>query len=212
MNPSAQSHCKWKVHEIKAHLDEENNRGHYIPFIAITETWLEPHIQDAQINIPDYILSRSDRKKRRGGGVLLYSHGKVPVTDCCMYDDGICEGLFCQFQTEKICIAVVYRPPGAEAVSFSKVMKFVERCIWDLNDDSYQLCLTGDFNFSCINWESGYIDSGSNDRLSAQNFKMFLSRFLMNQYVNLPTRLDNILDLFSTNNPFLVTFVSTLFA
>ena len=44
---------------------------------------------------------------------------------------------------------------------------------------------------------------------SADEFLNFLSSLMMNQYVHLPTRGENILDLFFTDNPFMVTHVST---
>ena len=50
--------------------------------IMLTETWLRDHL-DAEINIPDYTIFRSDRcrpKKRRGrnsGGVAIYLRNDV---------------------------------------------------------------------------------------------------------------------------------------
>ena len=53
------------------------------------------HIWDAQVNIQGYVVSRSDRDKRRGEGALLYSHESIPVSD--IFDDGIFQGLICRF-------------------------------------------------------------------------------------------------------------------
>lgn len=73
MNPSASSHCRYKIQEIEALVGDEVCSGNLVPFIAITETWLENHVADAQISLMNYNISRCDRKGR-GGGVLLYSH------------------------------------------------------------------------------------------------------------------------------------------
>ena len=40
--------------------------------IGVTETWLHPDINDAEIQIPGYSLFRFDREASRGGGVALH--------------------------------------------------------------------------------------------------------------------------------------------
>ena len=74
--------------EISALFQEEKSKDHSLPFIALTETWLQ---------IPGYSVSRSDRDARIGGVVLLYSHVNIPVSECETFDNGACEGLFCRF-------------------------------------------------------------------------------------------------------------------
>ena len=53
INPSARSNCRWKIHKLKEELEHASGKV-TIPFVALTETWLQPHIDDAQISIPDY--------------------------------------------------------------------------------------------------------------------------------------------------------------
>ena len=107
LNPSAGSTCRWKVSELRNHITTENNRDHFIPFIAVTETWLNSSIRDAQIHIPGYISSRSDRNGR-GGGVLLYSHESFSLSDVNRFEDGVCEVVFCRFNSNKLAVAVIY--------------------------------------------------------------------------------------------------------
>ena len=78
MNPSATSTCKYKHKELEALVSDS---CHDVPvqFIAVTETWLQDHIEDAQLNIECFNISRCDRGDRGGGGVLLYSHNKYPI-------------------------------------------------------------------------------------------------------------------------------------
>ena len=71
INPSANSSCRWKVPEISSIVQEEVSKKHALPFIALTETWLKSYITDAQLHVPGYLVSRSDRDSRVGGGVLL---------------------------------------------------------------------------------------------------------------------------------------------
>ena len=67
--------------EISAYIQEEKRKNHSLPFIALTETWLKSYMSDAQLHIPGYTVSRSDRGSRVGGGVLLYSHVNIPVSE-----------------------------------------------------------------------------------------------------------------------------------
>ena len=98
MNPSASSTSTHKMQELKA-LIKEKNKELFVPFFAITETWLRPHISDAQVHISGYDLVRSDRRKRKGGGVLLYVSNHFPISDFDVYDDGTCQALSCLLTT-----------------------------------------------------------------------------------------------------------------
>ena len=187
-------------------VEEERGQNKNTAFLALTETWLDNHISDAQLHIEHYNISRSDRQGRIGGGVLLYSHESVPITETRSYDDSICEGIFCKFQTLNVCFILVYRPPEACPSSFSGIISFISTCVSSVGD-SCQVCLLGDFNFPFIDWTSGSVASGSGLQMqnSAKQFLELLSKLFLSQYVSVPTRGSNILDLFITNNPFLVT-------
>ena len=210
LNPSASSDCRWKVPEIVSHIETEKRKNHSLPFLAITESWLKSYISDAQLHIPGYVVSRSDRAKRIGGGVLLYSHVNLPISKEEKYDDGICQALFCQFETAKMCFAVIYRPPDAPGSSFSDALQFLTSNIQVLDDDSYQLCITGDFNLSHYNWTTGAVAPGAtaNESSCTELLLQFMTDHLMNQYVLCPTRKKSTLDLFITNDDRLVMNVS----
>ena len=199
------------MHDLMSHIENERKQNHAIPFIALTETWLKSYIADAQVNIPGYVTSRCDRNRRVGGGVLLYSHDDIPLSSCEVFDDSVCQALFAVFHTVKMCVAIVYRPPNASHTSFLNVMKFLRSNIAELDDDSYKFCISGDFNFPLIDWQSLSVSSGgSSDTADSANCLLsFMSDNLMNQYVSVPTRGSNTLDLFITNDDNLVTNVSS---
>ncbi len=188
MNPSASSDTKWKIENLRSLVTEELSKSHCLPFIAVTETWLKYYIKDAQVNIPNYVVSRCDRNKRIGGGVLLYSHENVPVTSCATYDDGICQVLFCCFETIAKTVTVCYRPPNAPSSSFQKAMTFIESQLSEINNDSYKHCITGDFNFPLINWDAGLISPGGtlDEKTIADILLKFISDNLMNQFIHYP--------------------------
>ena len=80
MNPSASSSCRYKVEELESLVDECESNGQLVGFLALTETWLDSYVSDAQINIRNYIVSRCDRHGR-GGGVCLYVHKIYAIID-----------------------------------------------------------------------------------------------------------------------------------
>ena len=207
MNPSASSCCSYKIKELEALVDDNKSSNQITAFIAITESWLDPHIADAQIHIDGYLVFRCDRDGR-GGGVCLYVHESLAVSNVQKYDYGRCQCLIIQVLTINTCVIVVYRPPDADTQSFNAIMRFIKDYINDMNESS-QIVLTGDVNFPSIDWSQSSVTSsqGRNIQASATQFLGLLSENLLTQYVNEPTRKSNILDIFCTNNPFLVQSV-----
>ena len=205
MNPSASSPCRYKINELRALVEENKDRGKMVAFLAITESWLESYMLNAQIDIPGYALSRCDREGR-SGGVCLYTHENFVISDEFRYDDGICQVLVTVMPLNKLCNVVVYRPPDADCTSFNNALTFISEIIEENTDHTYQLCITGDLNLPCVCWKLSSIQNGwpSPMRNSAEIFLKLLSSNMMNQYVEDPTRGQNILDIFCTNNPFLV--------
>ena len=63
--------------------------------------------------------------------------------------------------------------------------------------------MCGDFNFPHIDWNLGEVLGGVSTN-SARNLINFSNSSMFSQYVQGPTRGNNILDLFFTNNPFMV--------
>ena len=194
------------------YLEEERLKGHLYPFVAITETWLKSYHREAQLQIPGYSVSRSDRGKRTGGGVLLYSLDSIPTTSTESHDDGVCQVLFSTFSSAKFCVAVVYRPPDASFESFCNATSFLNRCMEQFKDSDYDIFVAGDFNFPQINWQTMSVSTSGGSpesNKSAEELLNFMSANLMNQHVDVPTRGTNILDLLLSNNDRLVSHVTT---
>ena len=80
-----------------------------------------------------------------------------------------------------------------------------------ISDESYDFCFTGDFNLPAIDWERHTIFLGGtlDVQQSATLLLNFMSDHFLSQYVLLPTRGSNILDLFFTNNDRLVANVDS---
>ena len=56
MNPSAYSNSRWKVKNLSTIIEEKQEKNCFVPFIALTETWLTSNIKDAQVHIPSILL------------------------------------------------------------------------------------------------------------------------------------------------------------
>ena len=196
MNPSATSQCQYKYRELETLVDEKNLPP--VKFIGVTETWLQPHISDAQINIENFNVARADRLGRAGGGAALYMHKSIPILTTAAYSDGMCECIFVRPAITNLRIFVIYRPPNSIHSSFNKLIQFVENCINEHSDDSSQILITGDLNFPYIDWETEELSSGVTveQQQSALVFLKLLRSLLLTQCVLEPTRGNNILDLF----------------
>ena len=207
LTPSAYSRSKYKLPSlIEEHITSNT------PWIAVTESWLKPHIADAQVNIPNYQILRQDRTKRERGGVLLYVHDSLPTSNVQTFDDSVCSGICCQIKSLNTILITVYRPPSAPDSSFSKIVNFITRYISENNsDDQSDIFLTGDFNFPEIHWP--VCDPPSTQSKPCQSANKLLNLMeenFMNQLVNKPTRGNNILDLFITNNVNIISHIDSV--
>jgi len=135
MCPDARSTCNHLRAELESLITDS---GEEVPvkFVAVTETWLWADHTDAQVNISGFNVSRSDRRSRGGGGVLLYSHENYPISEVEKYDDSFCQCLFAKFDSLKMAVFVVYRPPNTDRESFRGCLAFVRDCIEGRLDDS----------------------------------------------------------------------------
>ena len=207
MNPSATSQCQYKYKELEALAHEENVPP--VKFIAVTETWLQSHITDAQINIENFNVARADRLDRTGGGAALYLHKSIPILTSAAYSDGMCECIFVKPAITNLRIFVIYRPPNSNHNSFQKLAEFIKNCIDEHSNDSSQIIITGDLNFPFIDWETEEIYSGASieHKQSALCFIKLLKSSLLTQCVLEPTRGNNILDLFCVRDDHMVKSV-----
>ena len=98
-------------------------------------------------------------------------------------------------------LITLYRPPTSKPVDFRKILLI-------LNDESRKcgqtlptVVLTGDLNFPTANWEQSTVGACTKDtREQAELLLEFFDEHFMEQFVDKPTRVNNILDLFATNN------------
>ena len=111
IDPSINSCSRWKIpYIIENHIENETTDEKFIPAISVCESWLKPHISDAQIQIPHYQIVRADRKQRKRGGALLFIHEDLPISCEATYDEFYCQAAICTIQTSKSIIALSTDP------------------------------------------------------------------------------------------------------
>jgi hypothetical protein len=86
------------------------------------ETWLKSYITDAQIEIKNYLVYRSDRPDRVGGGCPLYIHDKPVVTETDSHEDRSNNMVMCYVKSCHTIFAAAYRPPGADTPGVTKLL------------------------------------------------------------------------------------------
>ena len=62
-----------------------------IMFICLCETFLHEGILDSEVQIPGFIIVRSDRVSRPGGGVCLYLRKNLIYKICLKYSNSVCD-------------------------------------------------------------------------------------------------------------------------
>ena len=165
-----------------------------------TETWLREEILNSELNLNEYDIHRRDRKDRQGGGVFLCV--KKSLNSTLVYTGKHSETIFVKIHVRgkpPVILACAYRAPDLP-VEQCKILcdeiseiksKFKNSLFW----------LAGDFNIPDIDWNTHQI---SNDRKYSESIsQLFIDLaydFGLHQTVKHPTRGDNILDLFFTNN------------
>jgi hypothetical protein len=172
--------------------------------VLITESWCKPD------SIPDSLLSfngsyavyRVDREGATiGGGVVALV--KLDINHFCVESVNFSE--YCQLlvlelpcATEAPLVCLLYRSPSCSVESFAECLQF-------LSGYNQKVCiLAGDLNLPDINWFSSTIERGK----QTPSNKLFLDFAVSSgfeQYVDKPTRKDNILDLVLCNKSGLVT-------
>ena len=139
INPSAKSACSWKVPYLE-NIVRQKTQTAPLPFIALTETWLKPYVQDAQISLEDYFIHRCDRSTRVGGGALLYTHRDLHITKTETFDKDSCQLVMCSSETSKLIVCVLYRPPTAPVADFKACLESVHE--FSTGKDNYDICLS----------------------------------------------------------------------
>lgn len=173
--------------------------------VAFTESHLNHNIKDAEVTIAGYTSFRTDRTNTIKGGVITYIKDELaPYTEVnlssCVSNT---EAQVLHIKRLDLIFITIYRPPAC--TDFKTTLENIRIALDKIPPPSPTIIITGDFNFPIINWTTDTINSGTSaDKSQAQLFLTFIEDYCLTQIIHSPTRLNNILDLFLTNNEHII--------
>ena len=176
-----------------------------------TETWLTPDVTNNEIIPPDlsYIIYRKDRCDGYGGIMIAIAQSLAPSE--ILLPSISCETLWIQFKAfndHQYLVGAFYRPNAAACTPLEELdmslyilqEKFKNATIW----------LAGDFNAPGIRWSDITLSENVNCSFAHNCLIDIVHDHGLHQLVTSPTRGNNILDLFLTNDPSTVMNIKIL--
>ena len=207
---------KNKVSYLRDLAKESNS-----PFFVVTETWPSESILDAEIDIQNYLLYRSDRANGRShGGSCIYVRSNLTSHMILSHSIGTCYSLVIKIKNFETLVICIYRPLDTNLEQFKETLETVQETIDEVsnNDSRCKFVLQfGDYNFPFVKWPSGTINENnmknkdkSDAKKQAELFLDYCQENFLVQYCLTPTRGKNILDLILTNNLSLIKNYTTI--
>ena len=166
--------------------------------IGITESWIHTSTRDfeGEFELPGYKMFKKDRLDKEGGGVLLYVREYLNPVDCRLETEHELLGVVLTKLEKKLYIYLAYRPPHQSAEKDDNLYSNLSAIIGN------KLCIvTGDFNCS-VDWGAGTTDAEGKRLLD------FANEEYLTQWVDKPTRGNNILDLVFTSEDNMISNLS----
>ncbi|XP_011632002.1 uncharacterized protein LOC105423786 [Pogonomyrmex barbatus] len=186
---------KTKLNSLIAHKDEIQ---HQImkkinpAFLALSETRLTEDIEDSEVNVSGYNMTRCNAENRNTGGVVLYVRNDIiyeTVSVQKLESNCWCVAVEVKDKLYKGVIMVIYHLPSASHGDF---MRFFEDIVEELIIKG-ECMVIGDFNIDLMT-----------DSFYAKKVQTAMLSLGMKQYVNEPTRItkdiQTIIDLIFANS------------
>ncbi len=180
--------------------------------VAAVETWLKDDIADGEIGLPnkfskDFAIYRKDRKGRGGGVLIAVRKDLMSTVQVDLDTDG--EILWVKVDIhgcKSLYVCCFYHPHTNDQLSMEAFQTSLSRISGRSNA---HLWICGDFNMPDIDWKSNSVKDGSSHLATQENFLNIIGDHSLEQLVMAPTRGENTLELFLTNNSSVVNRVDT---
>ncbi|XP_076438589.1 uncharacterized protein LOC143277598 [Babylonia areolata] len=173
------------------------------------ETWLRPDILSSELFPPNYDVYRWEREDSYDG--VLVATKNTLITHQLPSDpsaEAVLVSVHTQIKNSKLIIGSVYRTPSATSEEYTTATnRVIEQAC---HSQRSVVWLGGDFNLPDIDWKTSNIISHQNPKTMNQAYINKLQDTGLLQINHSPTRGENILDLFITNRPSLVSRCTTL--
>lgn len=199
--------CKNKVPQIENLITSSK------PDIIIgNETWLNKNILSSEIFPSDIFedVFRRDRTGKEGGGVLIAIRKGIICQE--IYKSENVEMIAGQInitENKSLIIVSAYRPPSKTDRDYmAQMIKEITELKLKYKNDTFWL--SGDFNLPDIKWPEQIITSTMYPKEINEMFIDMLNTLGIDQLVDFSTRKDNLLDLFCTNQPTLISKIKPI--
>ena len=180
-----------KVDLFKAMVASEN-----LDIIGITETWIQEETRDfvGEYEIAGYKLFKKDRKSKIGGGVMLYVRDHLNPIECKIETTHEVIGININSLGRKMTVILVYRPPHQPQTNDEELYRQLGQEI----NNKLSLVM-GDLN-AAANWDT----MTSTSHQEGNRLLEFVNNEFLYQWVDKPTRGNNILDIVLTSEDNLI--------
>ena len=176
------------------------------------ETWLTSNHHSAEYFPPTYHVYRKDRKDGYGGVLLavkstLISH-QLPVNND---SEAVIVSIKTTKPSEPLIAVSLYRTPSCNAKERLDQMKSIVTTLDSIKTEGV-IWIGGDLNLKDIDWQIMKVKQGKR-QYSEEFYDIFLDKVSdmgLSQMNLTPTRGNNILDIFLTNRPCLVSRCTTI--
>jgi len=138
----------WNVRSIMNKRDEIEHfiLTNNIDILAISETWLNDYITNAELRIPNYSIVRQDRN-RDGGGVMFYCRDSLrSIRVDFTFSNVECVWVKLVVNHQNMIVGCVYRPPSSNVHFLNNFFDVLEQAF----DVSEQVIVVGDLNYDCL--------------------------------------------------------------
>ena len=151
----------------------------------------------------NYIGFRADRTLGRKNGVVityLKATEAVDAEQLIAKSNSYVEYQLIHMKKRNIIINV-YRPPDCPTEKFISPLNELRTRLLEIGNPMPNIIFTGDLNFPTIDWQMETADGGTHEnQVQANVFLQFAQEQCLQQYIEEPTRKNNILNVFLTNN------------
>ena len=144
--------------------------------ICLCETFLHEGILDSEVQIPVFIIVRSDRVSKPGGGVCLYLKKNLIYKICLKYSNLVCDLLIVKILSPDLIIILVYRPPSSPLSDFDDIITKTREFILSLPAPLPNIILLGDFNMPEVIWDNPHAYNPSSAQLINFTTLLFLNQ------------------------------------
>ena len=117
-----------------------------LDIVCVCESMMQPDMHDYEVSVANYLMYRSDRAGRGGGGIIIYVKNSLKVQVLPFSSNTEIEfyTLAISFKQFKTLFCMVYRPPQMPISVYTHAAQLLSSMI-DHDIDHKIIC--GDFNF-----------------------------------------------------------------